>query len=173
MISTTVISYSEKQSTLEAHATWKIEFPWEADGRTWIAEVSQNVDSYVYSSVYVLHPYHLLFQLCPPGTYACVTVRQLITEGWASTLAPPCCCCSFTKSCPTLCDTMDYSPPDSSVHVLVSRQDHWSRLPFLLQRIWRDCRRISCIAGRCFTTEPPGEPYLQDLVATLCEFTFP
>lgn len=89
MISTTVISYSEKQSTLEAHATWKIEFPWEAGGHTWIAEVSQNIDSYVYSSVSVLHPYHLLFHLCPPGTYACVTVTHLITEGWASALALP------------------------------------------------------------------------------------
>ena len=27
-----------------------------------------------------------------------------------------CVCVLFTQSCPTLCDPMDYSPPDSSVH---------------------------------------------------------
>ena len=27
-----------------------------------------------------------------------------------------CCCCLVAKSCSTLCDLMDYSPPDSSVH---------------------------------------------------------
>ena len=28
-----------------------------------------------------------------------------------------CCCCRLvTKSCPTLCDSMDFSPPGSSVH---------------------------------------------------------
>ena len=27
-----------------------------------------------------------------------------------------CCCCSFAKSCLTLCDPMDYSPSNSSVH---------------------------------------------------------
>ena len=172
MISTTVISYSEKQSTLEAHATWKIEFPWEACGHTWIAEVSRNIDSYVYSSVSVLHPYHLLFHLCPPGTYACVTVTHLITEGWASALALP------VAVVPSLSHVQLCGTPWTIAHQIplsmgFSRQQHWSRLPFLLQRIWRDCRRISCIAGRCFTTEPPGEPYLQDVVATVCKFTFP
>ena len=34
-----------------------------------------------------------------------------------------------TKSCPTLCDPMDYSPPGSSVHG-VSQARIWSRLPF-------------------------------------------
>ena len=28
------------------------------------------------------------------------------------------CCCLVTKSCPTLCNPMDYSPPDPSVHVI-------------------------------------------------------
>ena len=27
-----------------------------------------------------------------------------------------CCCCSVAKSCPTLCDPIDCSPPGSSVH---------------------------------------------------------
>ena len=33
------------------------------------------------------------------------------------------------QSCPTLCDTMDYSTPGSSVHGIV-RQEYWSGLPF-------------------------------------------
>ena len=35
-------------------------------------------------------------------------------------------CCLVTKSCPTLCDPLDCSPPGSSVH----GQEYWSRLPF-------------------------------------------
>ena len=36
------------------------------------------------------------------------------------------------QSCPTLCDPIDGSPPGSSVpgKNTVSRQEHWSRLPF-------------------------------------------
>ena len=34
-----------------------------------------------------------------------------------------------TQSCPTLCDPMDCSPPDSSV-MGFSRQEYWSGLPF-------------------------------------------
>ena len=52
------------------------------------------------------------------------------------------CCCLVTKSCLTLCDSMDYSLPSSSVHGIIqarklewvaisySRQENWSGLPF-------------------------------------------
>ena len=33
------------------------------------------------------------------------------------------------QSCPTLCDPIDCSPPDSPVP-RISRQEHWSGLPF-------------------------------------------
>ena len=36
-------------------------------------------------------------------------------------------CVWVTQSCPTLCDPMDYSLPDSSVHCI----EYWSGLPFL------------------------------------------
>ena len=39
------------------------------------------------------------------------------------------CCCLVSKSCMTLCDPMDYSPPVSSVHE-ISQQEYWSGLPF-------------------------------------------
>ena len=32
------------------------------------------------------------------------------------------------QSCPTLCDPMDYSPPDSSVHGTL-QEEYWSGLP--------------------------------------------
>ena len=38
-------------------------------------------------------------------------------------------CCLVAKSCPTLCDPMDYSPP-APLSVEFSRQDYWSGLPF-------------------------------------------
>ena len=38
-------------------------------------------------------------------------------------------CCLVAKSCPTLCDPMDYSPP-APMSVEFSRQDYWSGLPF-------------------------------------------
>ena len=33
------------------------------------------------------------------------------------------------QSCPVLCDPMNYSPPDSSVHGIF-QQEYWSSLPF-------------------------------------------
>ena len=34
------------------------------------------------------------------------------------------------QSCPTLCDPRDGSPPGSPVPGTLSRQEHWSGLPF-------------------------------------------
>ena len=40
------------------------------------------------------------------------------------------CVCSVTKSCPTLCDPMDYSLPGSSVHgILQARILEWVAMP--------------------------------------------
>ena len=55
----------------------------------------------------------------------------------------------------TLCDPMAYSPPGSSVQeILQERILEWVTIPF--SRRSRDRTRVSCIAGRFFTTEPPG-----------------
>ena len=47
-----------------------------------------------------------------------------------------------------------------------SRQEYWSRLPFPISRRSshpRDRTYVSCISGRLFTTEPPGDdPMDQD-----------
>ena len=66
------------------------------------------------------------------------------------------------KSCPTLCNPMDFSLPGSSVHgisqarileqvaTFFSRGSSWCR-----DRTW-----VSCIAGGFFTAKPPGKPSL-------------
>ena len=65
------------------------------------------------------------------------------------------------QSCPTLCDPMDCSPPGSSAHGF-SRQEYWSGLPFPFPGDLPDpgiqaaSLLASPLAGRFFTTEPPG-----------------
>ena len=60
---------------------------------------------------------------------------------------------SVTQSCPTLCDPMDCSPPDSSVPgILQARTLEWVAIPFCRGSSWpRDQTWVSCMAGRFFT----------------------
>ena len=76
-----------------------------------------------------------------------------------------CCCCSFAKSCLTLCDPMDYSPSNSSVHgISQARILDWvaifsskgSSQP-------RDQTQVSCLASGFFTTELPMKPHQPDI----------
>ena len=73
----------------------------------------------------------------------------------------------FAQSCPTLCDPMDCSLPGSSIHgILQARILEWVAISsFRWSSQPRDQTRvshISCIAGRFFTTEPPGKPLALD-----------
>ena len=72
-----------------------------------------------------------------------------------------CCCYLVAKSYPTLYDHMDCSPPGTSVHGF-PRQEYWSELPFPSPGDLADpgIESTSVLAGRFFTTEPPGEPTL-------------
>ena len=58
-----------------------------------------------------------------------------------------------TRSCPTLCDPMDCSPPGSSVYgILQARILEWVAIPFSRGSSWpRDQTQVSCIAARFFT----------------------
>ena len=60
------------------------------------------------------------------------------------------------QSCPTLCDSMDCSPPGSSVHrILQARILEWLAIPFSrVSSQPRDRTWISCVAGRFFTVSP-------------------
>ena len=65
--------------------------------------------------------------------------------------------CLVTQSYLTLCDPMDCSPPNSSVHGDSPGKNTAVGCHFLLQGIFptQGPKRISCTAGRFFTTEPP------------------
>ena len=74
-----------------------------------------------------------------------------------------CYCCLVARSCPTLCDPVDYSPPGSSIHgILQARIPEWIAISF--SRGYSppsDHTCVSfvfCMAGRFFTTEPPRKP---------------
>ena len=62
--------------------------------------------------------------------------------------------------CPVLCNPMDYSLPGSSaLGILQGRILEWVAVPFSRGSFrLRDRSLVSCIAGRFFTTEPPGKP---------------
>ena len=69
------------------------------------------------------------------------------------------------QSCPILHDPMDGSLPGSSVHgVIQARILEWVAMPSSRGSSWpRDWTNVSCgscIAGRFFTTEPPGKPHI-------------
>ena len=62
-----------------------------------------------------------------------------------------------------LCDPLDYSLPDFSVHgILQARIREWVAMPSSRRcsrpRDWTHICCISCVTGRFFTTQPPGEP---------------
>ena len=68
-----------------------------------------------------------------------------------------CCCCIVAKSCPTLCNRMDCSPPGSCVHG-ISQEEYWSGLPFHPSGDHPDPRiepRSPAVAVRFSTAEPP------------------
>ena len=81
---------------------------------------------------------------------------QLWTDGDALTSI----CCLVAKRV-TLCDPMDCSLPDSSVHgIFQARILGWVAISFCKESFWgRDWTHTSCIdgwiLGRFFTTEPP------------------
>ena len=62
------------------------------------------------------------------------------------------------QSCLILCNPTDCSPPDSSIHkILQAGTPVWVAISYSRGSSWfRDWTCISCIAGRFFTTEPPG-----------------
>ena len=83
-------------------------------------------------------------------------------------------CFVFSHSVVSLCDPIDCSPLGSSVHG-ISRQGYWSGLPSpspgdLLDSGLKFMSPVSsALAGRVFTTTPPGSPssllaLLKDLV---------
>ena len=63
------------------------------------------------------------------------------------------------QSCPTLCDSMDCSPPGSSVYgISQARLLEWVAVSFSRESSGpRDWTQVSCIAGKFFTIEATRE----------------
>ena len=69
-------------------------------------------------------------------------------------------CCLVAKSCPTLCDPMECSPPGSSVHG-ISQARIWEWVATSCSKGSSQPRGqtwISCIASGFFTIDPSGKP---------------
>ena len=68
--------------------------------------------------------------------------------------------CSIAQLCPTLCDPMDCSPPDSSVHgILQARILEWVAISFSRGLPQPGIEPTSpALASGFFTSERPGKP---------------
>ena len=83
-------------------------------------------------------------------------------NAWHCTLCTILCYAQLLQSCPALCDSMDSSPPGSSVHdILQARMLEWVIMPYSRgssrprYQTWVSC--ISCIASGSFSSEPLGK----------------
>ena len=92
-----------------------------------------------------------------PGTTGTGPLRPSQEENHGNLTAAS---CLVAQSCPTLCDPMDCSPPDSTVHGILEAR--------ILEWVAISCSRGSsdpgteprspALAGGFFTTMPPGKP---------------
>ena len=79
------------------------------------------------------------------------TVANMLKEGSFKHLKKPSVCVLVAQSCPTLCNPMDYSPPDFSVHgILQARILEQEAIPF--------SRGSSSLQADSLPSEPPGKP---------------
>ena len=65
--------------------------------------------------------------------------------------------CSVAHSCPTLCDPVDYRQPDSSIHGIF-QAGILERVAMPHSGFESVSPESPALAGRFFTTEPPGKP---------------
>ena len=99
------------------------------------------------------------FSIPDPVIFSFLSIHlELQVPLWIMPLAFPgllymCVCVLSHISCVWLCDSMDCSPPVSSVHgILQARILGWVVMPFSRGPSWpRDWTSISCITGRSFT----------------------
>ena len=70
------------------------------------------------------------------------------------------CVCSVVQLCPTLCNSMNFRPPGSSVHgILQARILEWVAMPSSrASSPPRDCTASPALAGGFFTAGPSGKP---------------
>ena len=85
--------------------------------------------------------------------------------------------CSVAQSCPTLCDSMDHSPP-APLSMEFSRQEYWSGLLFptsgSLPNLEIEPASLAspALAGGFFITEPPWKPNCSLCLNVHCQISF-
>ena len=99
-------------------------------------------------------------------------INDLVQQGWAVHIvyladSPfcSCVCAQLLQLCPTLCDSMDCSPPGSSVYgILQARIWEWVAMPSSRESSWpRDRTHVfmsPALVGGFPTTEEPGKSYV-------------
>ena len=100
------------------------------------------------------------------SNYNCVPINIYYSVYMYMYLCVCVCVCARTcthmhaQLCLTLCDPMDYSLLDLSVHgISKERILEWVAISFFRGLSWpRDQIHISCVAGGFYTTETPGKP---------------
>ena len=80
------------------------------------------------------------------------------------------CTCLHAPLCPTVCNPMDCSPPGPSVHgIFQARILEWVAISYSRHNPnLRIEPRSPAVAGRFFTTEPPGKPRKSTIPQSLC-----
>ena len=79
-----------------------------------------------------------------------------------------CCCCSFVKSCPTLHDPVDCSPPGSSVHgMLQERILEWVVISFSRGSPWLRDQTHASVTGRQILYHWATREVLEDITQFL------
>ena len=105
------------------------------------------------------HSFHKTFELSETTSFHS-SILPTISFSVSSLVPDTSCCCLVAKPCPTLCDTMDCSPPVSSVHgISQARILEWVVISYSRGSSWpRGQTHISCIAGRFFPLCHLGSP---------------
>ena len=105
--------------------------------------------------------------------------QKISKSPYEKAIFPCCSCCPVAKSCPTLGDPMDCSPPGSPA-LGIPRQEYWSGLPFPFPGDLPDSGiepTSPALPGGFFFAEPPGKPFdlpvqfssVAQLCPTLCD----
>ena len=115
---------------------------------------------------------HEVFFYCKYQNLDCRKKRKVNSQ-WFKPCCQTCVHAQSLQSCPTFCDTMDCSPPGSSLHgISQARIVKWVAMPSCRRSTQaRDQTYISCTAGIFFTTDHQGSPILDS--ASHIAFFFP
>ena len=96
-----------------------------------------------------------------PRNWLCMSLQSL-PPSKVSTILTSGCCCLVTQSCPALCDTMDCSPPGSSVHgISQARILEWVAILFSQDLPDLGAKpRSPTLQADSLASESPGKPQI-------------